>query len=85
MIARRAQGQITYSPRQMKELGFGLLASIALDATLIRILLVPSIMGLLGAANWWVPAPLRAWSTRACAFAEGDAMADPVQEGESAA
>ena len=59
---------------QLKELGFGLLASIALDATLIRILLVPAIMTLLGRANWWVPAPLRAWSGRASA--EGDALDD---------
>jgi RND superfamily putative drug exporter len=70
---------------QLKELGFGLLAAVALDATLIRILLVPSVMRLLGAANWWVPAPLRAWSTRTSAFAEGGALEDPALEGDSAA
>ena len=69
----------------LKEFGIGLLASIALDATLIRVLLVPSIMGLLGAWNWWVPAPLRAWSTRASAFAEGDALIDLAPEVDSVA
>jgi RND superfamily putative drug exporter len=69
----------------LKEFGIGLLASIALDATLIRVLLVPSIMGLLGAVNWWVPAPLRGWSTRAAAFAEDEAPTGLGQEVESVA
>ena len=30
-----------------------------LDATLVRVLLVPATMPLLGKANWWAPAPLR--------------------------
>lgn len=47
---------------QLKEFGFGLMASIALDATLIRIVLVPSIMELLGAWNWWVPSFLHEFS-----------------------
>ncbi len=54
-------------------------------AILVAILLVPSVMRLLGAANWWVPAPLRAWSTRASAFAEGDGLDELALEGESAA
>jgi RND superfamily putative drug exporter len=69
----------------MKEMGFGLLSSIAIDATLIRVLLVPSIMGLLGNINWWVPTPLRAWSRQSSTFAEGDAVADDALEGEFAA
>jgi RND superfamily putative drug exporter len=69
----------------LKEFGIGLVASIALDATLIRVLLVPSIMGLLGAANWWVPAPLHAWSTRASAFMQDDALTDLTVEVESVA
>jgi putative drug exporter of the RND superfamily len=48
----------------MKEMGLGLTLSILLDATLIRIVLVPSIMTLVGRWNWWVPASLRAWSHR---------------------
>jgi RND superfamily putative drug exporter len=34
----------------------GLAAAILIDATLVRMVLVPSIMELLGRANWWMPA-----------------------------
>jgi trehalose monomycolate/heme transporter len=34
-------------------------AALILDATLVRILLVPATMRLLGRANWWAPRPLR--------------------------
>ncbi len=78
-------GFVLSSQVLLKELGIGLLASIALDATLIRVLLVPSIMALLGTANWWVPAPLRAWSTRAAAFGEGDPLISLAPEVESVA
>ncbi len=33
--------------------------AIAIDATLVRMLLVPATMSVLGAANWWAPRPLR--------------------------
>jgi RND superfamily putative drug exporter len=33
--------------------------ALALDATVIRMLLVPSILKLMGEANWWAPGPLR--------------------------
>ncbi|MUG68678.1 MMPL family transporter [Paenibacillus campinasensis] len=39
----------------MKAIGLGLTAAVLLDATLIRILLVPAFMKLLGRANWWSP------------------------------
>jgi RND superfamily putative drug exporter len=42
----------------MKELGFGLAVAILLDATLIRVILVPASMRLLGDWNWWLPGPL---------------------------
>jgi putative drug exporter of the RND superfamily len=48
----------------MKEMGFGLTVSILVDATLIRVVLVPSIMAIMGRWNWWVPRSLRAWSRR---------------------
>ncbi|ADD41383.1 MMPL family transporter [Stackebrandtia nassauensis] len=38
---------------EMKEMGIGLAAAILIDATVVRILLLPSIMALLGRANWW--------------------------------
>ena len=40
--------------------GVGMALAIALDATLVRALLVPATMRLLGGANWWAPAWLRA-------------------------
>lgn len=39
----------------MKALGLGLTASVLIDVTVVRILLVPSLMKLLGKANWWLP------------------------------
>ncbi len=43
----------------MKQLGVALVLAIAIDATLVRMLLVPATMAVLGRANWWAPAPLR--------------------------
>jgi RND superfamily putative drug exporter len=40
-------------------IGVGLAFAILLDATVIRALLVPATMQLLGSANWWAPGPLR--------------------------
>jgi len=38
-----------------KEMGTGMAIAIALDATLIRLVLVPAAMRLMGRANWWLP------------------------------
>jgi RND superfamily putative drug exporter len=43
----------------IKEFGLALAIAVAVDATLIRCILVPATMTLLGQANWWAPAPLR--------------------------
>jgi uncharacterized membrane protein YdfJ with MMPL/SSD domain len=43
----------------IKLLGVGMIVALVLDATLVRMLLVPATMRLLGDANWWAPAPLR--------------------------
>jgi len=43
----------------IKEMGLALAIAVAVDATLIRCVLVPATMTLLGNANWWAPAPLR--------------------------
>src|SRR5690349_11597308 len=40
---------------QVKEIGLGLAVAIALDATLVRLVLVPATMELMGDWNWWVP------------------------------
>ena len=39
----------------VKEFGVGLAVAIAIDATLVRCLLVPAVMTLLGKASWWMP------------------------------
>jgi uncharacterized membrane protein YdfJ with MMPL/SSD domain len=39
----------------IKELGLGCAVAIALDATLVRLILVPAAMVLLGRWNWWMP------------------------------
>jgi len=46
-----------FSP--VKQVGFGLALAIVVDATIVRMLLVPAVMSLMGRANWWAPAPLR--------------------------
>lgn len=42
----------------LKEIGLGAVAAVLIDAFLVRALLVPSLMGLLGRWNWWAPSPL---------------------------
>jgi putative drug exporter of the RND superfamily len=43
---------------EVKSLAIGLAAGIIFDATVIRALLVPALMKLLGNANWWMPQSL---------------------------
>ncbi len=43
----------------IKQLGVGLALAVIVDATVVRTLLVPATMKLLGEWNWWAPAPLR--------------------------
>ncbi len=45
----------------IKLIGVGMAVSILLDATVMRALLVPATMRLLGRWNWWAPAPLARW------------------------
>ena len=46
-----------FSP--VKQVGVGLVLVILVDATLVRMLLLPAAMSLMGRANWWAPGPLR--------------------------
>jgi RND superfamily putative drug exporter len=41
--------------RSIQMFGFGLAVAVLLDATVVRLLLVPATMQLLGARNWWLP------------------------------
>jgi trehalose monomycolate/heme transporter len=43
----------------IKLMGVGMIVALLVDATIIRILLVPATMRVLGRANWWAPGPLR--------------------------
>ncbi|OLB76288.1 MAG: RND transporter [Actinobacteria bacterium 13_2_20CM_2_71_6] len=49
----------TLSTLDMKQLGVGLASAILIDATIIRAVVLPSLMTLLGNANWWAPRFLR--------------------------
>ncbi len=42
-----------------RELALAVVSAVLLDATVVRALLVPALMRLLGEANWWAPAPVR--------------------------
>lgn len=48
----------------MKMIGIGMLVAVLVDATVVRALLVPATMRLLGTVNWWAPGPLRRWWER---------------------
>lgn len=50
---------IPASVTNIKILGLGVTVAILLDATMVRLLLVPAFMRIAGRANWWAPAPLR--------------------------
>ncbi|WP_020143960.1 MMPL family transporter [Terracoccus sp. 273MFTsu3.1] len=43
----------------IKQMGVALVAAVVIDATLVRMLLVPATMTVLGRWNWWAPAPMR--------------------------
>ena len=43
----------------MKQIAVGMAVGVLIDATIVRALLVPSLMRLLGDLNWWAPGPLR--------------------------
>ncbi len=65
----------------IQEIGVGLAIAVVMDATLVRALLVPATMRLLGRWNWWAPRPLAAlW--RRVGLSESEAPADPKQQAE---
>jgi len=65
----------------IKSLGVAMAIAVALDATVIRVLLVPATMRLLGRWNWWAPGPLGRLADRlgfSHVEAEDDAEAAPA-------
>jgi RND superfamily putative drug exporter len=70
----------TLSTIDMKQLGVGLAAAILLDATIIRAVVLPSLMTLLGRANWWTPRFLRGRGRHAAPTSVGDGDGVPAPE-----
>ncbi|MGZ8706114.1 MAG: MMPL family transporter [Gaiellaceae bacterium] len=64
----------------IKQFGIGLAAGIIFDATVIRALLVPAIMMLMGRWNWWLPA----WAARPLRTEPSEPVVEGVPVGESA-
>jgi uncharacterized membrane protein YdfJ with MMPL/SSD domain len=60
-----------------KQFGLGAALAVALDATIVRALLVPSFMAILGERNWWAPRPLR-WLHSRVGLSEGEATTAPA-------
>ena len=62
-------GFVVGSVPGLQQFGLGLAFAVVIDATLIRALLVPSLMAILGRWNWWLPRRIR--STRPVIRLEG--------------
>jgi RND superfamily putative drug exporter len=77
VIGGFATGGITF----IKMIGLGMIVALIVDATLVRALLVPATMRLLGRANWWAPGPLRRVYAR-YGIRESDAPTVPEPAGE---
>jgi trehalose monomycolate/heme transporter len=63
----------------IKLMGVGMIVALVIDATVVRVLLVPATMRLLGRANWWLPRPLRRVYAR-YGIRDGDRLPEPVAE-----
>ncbi len=60
VIGSFATGEVLF----IKQIGVGLAVAIVVDATIVRSLLVPAAMRLMGDSNWWAPAPFAAFYQR---------------------
>jgi RND superfamily putative drug exporter len=70
----------------VKEFGVGLAVAIAIDSTLVRCLLVPAVMVLLGKRAWWLPSWMERWLPKVSIegeeyFAKRDAEVAPAPAG----
>ncbi len=63
----------------VKQIAIGMAVGVMLDATVVRALLVPSLMRLFGEWNWWAPKPLRRIQER-FGFSESEPPAEPTPE-----
>jgi RND superfamily putative drug exporter len=62
--------------RTIAMFGIGLAAAVALDAFVLRTLLVPALMHLMGGWNWWLPARLERWLPRISIEGPAEAVPD---------
>lgn len=78
VIGAFALGEVLF----IKQVGIGLALAILVDATLVRMLLVPATMRILGKYNWWAPRPLAALYRRlGFSESEGEASSPEAQPG----
>ena len=75
VVALFSASSITF----LKLLGVGMIVALVVDAAVVRILLVPATMRLLGRANWWSPGPLRRFYARYGISESEPGAAAPVQ------
>jgi RND superfamily putative drug exporter len=61
----------------LKVFGIGLATSIFVDATIVRMVLVPAVMQLLGPRNWWIPS----WLEKALPTLDMEPAPDPTRAG----
>ena len=66
---------ITSTEVFLKLMGVGMATAILVDATIVRMVLVPAVMQLLGRANWWIPG----WLDRALPRVDGEARPVPAK------
>ena len=71
VVAGFATGGVVF----IKMIGVGMIVAIVVDATLVRALLVPATMRLLGRWNWWAPGPLAKVYRR---YGVGESAGPPV-------
>ncbi|WP_148613410.1 MMPL family transporter [Nocardioides rubriscoriae] len=69
-------GFVLGSDPVVKMMGVGLATAILLDATVVRLMLVPATMRLLGDANWWLPR----WLDRLLPHLDAEPAGEPVEE-----
>ena len=72
-------GFVLGSDPTIKMFGLGLATAIFVDVTIVRIVLVPATMKLMGDANWWLPA----WLDRILATIDLEGGPDPVVVGDA--
>ena len=72
-------GFATESDIVVRQLGLGMAVAVLLDATVVRMVLVPATMTLLGRASWWLPA----WLDRLLPRIEAEAADDDASPGLS--